>query len=53
MYAGNEQTPEIHEREESGAIDGAECCWDPWLISMYIDAVRSIEREARRRPPLH
>ncbi len=35
--------------EQTPRVDGAESIWDPWLISMYIDAVRTIEsREPRR-----
>jgi hypothetical protein len=31
--------------EETPHVDAAVSRWDPWLISMYIDAVRSIESQ--------
>jgi hypothetical protein len=29
-------------------VDGALSVWDPWLVSMYIDALRDAKREAPR-----
>lgn len=52
MFAGNDEASESRKPEERPPIDGALSCWDPWLISMYIDAVRSVER-ATRHTPLH
>jgi hypothetical protein len=37
--------------EEAPPVDAAVSRWDPWLISMYIDAVRSIEN--RELQPSH
>jgi hypothetical protein len=32
-------------------VDGALSLWDPWLVSMYLDAVRDAKRE--KAPTLH
>ena len=37
--------------EEAPHVDAAVSRWDPWLISMYIDAVRSVEN--RELQPSH
>ncbi len=37
--------------EEAPPVDAAVSRWDPWLISMYIDAVRSVEN--RELQPSH
>jgi hypothetical protein len=51
MIAPNDEPREIPDPEPKTPVDGAECIWDPWLISMYIDAVRTVERQRAR--PVH
>ena len=44
MIAPEDTPREPPAPEETPRVDAAVSRWDPWLISMYIDAVRSIER---------
>jgi hypothetical protein len=50
MIAPTDEPREILRPEENAPIDGAESVWDPWLISMYIDALRALERPRLRAP---
>ena len=49
MIVPNDEPRETVDPEDNAPVDGAESIWDPWLISMYIDAVRRVELQRSRQ----
>jgi hypothetical protein len=48
MFPTDAERPEP-DRADRPLVDGALSVWDPWLVSMYLDAMRDDWRETPRR----
>lgn len=44
-HCNDEMRDEPNPAEEGAAVDAAESIWDPWLVRMYLDALRTARRD--------
>jgi hypothetical protein len=51
MISTDEEPRPKPDTDDRPLVDGALSLWDPWLVSMYLDAVRDAKRETP--PTLH